>query len=155
ASVEWSNSVILTSGAASGPSWIGSNVIGPPGVGAVCAEARSGTRTTASSRTKCLTLIGGPQAHVERCRLAAVDVDVGDVGAISLLLNFDGVSSFGDFNHHAALRIRTVPRLSVDQDFSAGGLHANRERAVAGRRLDAHRSRRRSGFRSARRKASR
>src|SRR5882672_7605523 len=125
-----STSVILASGATSHPLRTGSKIIGPGVLGVVCAATRSGTRTIARNRTRRLLFILRPQAHVDRRRIAAADLDVRNVGAVAGFLNFDRVTPFGDFDDQTILRIGSAPLFAVDQNVGVGRLHANRNRSV-------------------------
>src|SRR6266850_918660 len=125
-----STSVILASGATSHPLRIGSKIIGPGALGVGCAAARRGTRTIARNKTRRLRFILCPQAHIDRRRITAADLDVRDVRAVAGFLNFDRVAPFGDFDDQAILRIGSSPFLAVDQNVGVGWLHANRNRSV-------------------------
>src|SRR5204863_2129971 len=145
--------VTLKSGATSKPLWTRSIVIGPPACSVSadattavpdtgndrdgdtsCATAAAGATTpTKAARMNDLPLILRPQADVQRGRICAAHLDVGDVAAIARLLDFDRVPAFGDLHDQLILRLRSPPFFAVDEHVGVGGLNANGERAVARR----------------------
>src|SRR5262249_41162798 len=95
-----------------------------------CAEAVCAANST-SPRAMVLLFILPPQAHVERCRVAAPHLHLGDVGSITRLADLDGVPPFGDFDQQLISIGRPMPPLAVDQHIRVSRLKAECERAVA------------------------
>src|SRR5260221_8215990 len=124
------------------PLWIRSTIIGPPE--GVCADPSAGASHTSvlrmSARRMLLLLVLRAQAHVERRRLAAAHLDVGDVGAIAAFADLNRVRAVGELDGERVLPVAgAAPLLAIHHDVGVAGLDTDGDAAVAGIRCGAAR----------------